>query len=159
MEVVGYVVCVVYLYMVMVQVDVLIGLNDYIKVFNFIWINLVMICMYIIGGFGVVEGMEGFGVFYEFFNLIVYNEICVVVVNVFFNYGMYLDSGDVKFFDIVEFLFFNNLLVGINLYGDCFFYVNFFEVDGVRCFNYGNGGCVKWFGCVCCFFNIFCLIL
>ena len=66
--------------------------------------------MHITGGLGAVEGMEGFGAPYELPNLTAYNETCAAVANVFFNYGMYLDSGDAKFLDIAELSLFNNSL-------------------------------------------------
>lgn len=158
-EAVGHAVRAAYLYTAMAQVDALTGLNDYTKALNSIWTNLVTTRMHITGGLGAVEGMEGFGAPYELPNLTAYNETCAAVANVFFNYGMYLDSGDAKFLDIAELSLFNNSLAGINLHGDRFFYVNPLEADGVRRFNHGNGGHAKWFGCACCPPNISRLIL
>ena len=158
-EAVGHAVRAAYLYTAMAQVDAVTGLNDYTKALNSIWTNLVTTRMHITGGLGAVEGMEGFGAPYELPNLTAYNETCAAVANVFFNYGMYLDSGDAKFLDIAELSLFNNSLAGINLHGDRFFYVNPLEADGVRRFNHGNGGRAKWFGCACCPPNISRLIL
>ena len=143
----------------MAQVDALTGLKDYTRALNSIWTNLVTTRMHITGGLGAIEGMEGFGAPYELPNLTAYNETCAAVANVFFNYGMYLDSGDAKFLDIAELSLFNNSLAGITLHGDRIFYVNPLEADGVRRFNHGNGGRAKWFGCACCPPNISRLIL
>jgi len=107
-EAVGHAVRAAYLYTAMAQVDALTGLNDYTKALNSIWTNLVTTRMHITGGLGAVEGMEGFGAPYELPNLTAYNETCAAVANVFFNYGMYLDSGDAKFLDIAELSLFNN---------------------------------------------------
>ena len=134
----------------MAQVDALTGLHDYDKALQAIWNNLVTTRMHITGGLGAVEGMEGFGAPYELPNLTAYNETCAAVANVFFNQGLFLGSGDAKFWDIAELSLFNNALAGINLKGDRFFYVNPLEADGERRFNHGNGGRAEWFGCACC---------
>ena len=54
---------------------------------------------------------------YELPNLTAYNETCAAVANVFFNQGLFLGSGDAKFWDIAELSLFNNALAGINLKG------------------------------------------
>ena len=158
-EAVGHAVRASYLYTAMAQVDALTGLHDYDKALQAIWNNLVTTRMHITGGLGAVEGMEGFGAPYELPNLTAYNETCAAVANVFFNQGLFLGSGDAKFWDIAELSLFNNALAGINLKGDRFFYVNPLEADGERRFNHGNGGRAEWFGCACCPPNISRLIL
>lgn len=158
-EAVGHAVRAAYLYTAMAQVDALTGLHDYDKALQAIWNNLVTTRMHITGGLGAVEGMEGFGAPYELPNLTAYNETCAAVANVFFNQGLFLGSGDAKFWDIAELSLFNNALAGINLKGDRFFYVNPLEADGERRFNHGNGGRAEWFGCACCPPNISRLIL
>lgn len=158
-EAVGHAVRAAYLYTAMAQVDALTGRHDYDRALQAIWNNLVTTRMHITGGLGAVEGMEGFGAPYELPNLTAYNETCAAVANVFFNQGLFLGSGDAKFWDIAELSLFNNALAGINLKGDRFFYVNPLEADGERRFNHGNGGRAEWFGCACCPPNISRLIL
>ncbi len=155
----GHAVRAAYLYTAMAQVDALNGTDEYSGALNRIWDNLVTTRMHITGGLGAVAGVEGFGAPYELPNLTAYNETCAAVANVFFNHGMYLASGDAKFWDIAELSLFNNALAGISLSGDRFFYVNPLEADGVKRFNHGEAGRSEWFYCACCPPNISRLIL
>lgn len=158
-EAVGHAVRAAYLYTAMAQVDALTRLGDYDNALNSIWSNLVSTRMHITGGLGAVAGVEGFGAPYELPNLTAYNETCAAVANVFFNFGMYLASGDAKFLDIAELSLYNNALAGVGLDGNSFFYVNPLEADGEFKFNVGQGGRAPWFGCSCCPPNISRLIL
>lgn len=158
-EAVGHAVRAAYLYTAMAQVDALTGRRDYAHALNAIWNNLVGTRMHITGGLGAVAGMEGFGPEYELPNKTAYNETCAAVGNVFFNQGLFLGSGDARFFDVAEISLFNNALAGINLVGDRFFYVNPLEADGQHRFNHGMGERAPWFGCACCPPNISRMIL
>lgn len=158
-EAVGHAVRAAYLYTAMAQVDALTGRHDYDHALKAIWNNLVSTRMHITGGLGAVEGMEGFGAEFDLPNKTAYNETCAAVGNVFFNQGMFLESGDARYLDVAEVSLFNNALAGINLAGDRFFYVNPLEADGQRRFNHGLGGRAEWFSCACCPPNISRMIL
>lgn len=158
-EPVGHAVRAVYQYTGMANVDALTGRDDYKMALDSIWTSLVSTRMHITGGLGAVRWIEGFGNEYELPNRDAYDETCAAVANVFFNQGMFLDSGDAKYLDIAEVSLFNNALAGISLSGDRFFYVNPLEADGEFKFNHGVGGRAPWFGCSCCPPNISRLIL
>lgn len=115
-----------------------------------IWHNIADTKIHITGGLGSVPGIEGFGPEYMLPNKETYDETCAAVANVFFNYRMFLATGDAKYVDMAEISLYNNVLAGVNLEGNRFFYVNVLEADGRKGFNHGNGGRSPWFGTACC---------
>ena len=153
-EPVGHAVRAVYLYTAMAQVDALTGEGHYARALDAIWNDLVSTRLYITGGLGALAAIEGFGAKYELPNLTAYSETCASVGNVFFNQSMFLGSGDARYLDIAEVSLFNNVLAGINLAGDRFFYVNPLETDK-ECHTCRS----PWFGCACCPPNISRMIL
>jgi DUF1680 family protein len=110
--------------------------------------------MHITGGLGAVAGLEKFGPAYVLPNVETYDETCAAVGNVFFNYRMFLMSGDAKYLDVAEVALYNNVLAGVNLAGNRFFYVNPLETDGERKFNHGTAGRAEWFSTACCPSNL-----
>lgn len=119
-----------------------------------IWHDLVDKKMHINGGLGAVPGIEGFGPDYVLPNKDTYDETCAAVGNVLFNYRMFLASGDAKYVDVAEVALYNNVLAGVNLEGNRFFYVNVLEADGEKKFNHGRAGRSPWFGTACCPSNL-----
>lgn len=115
-----------------------------------IWHNIVDTKMHINGGLGAVPGIEGFGPEYVLPNKNTYDETCAAVGNVFFNYRMFLASRDAKYVDVAEVALYNNVLAGVNIDGNRFFYVNVLEADGKKAFNHGRAGRSPWFGTACC---------
>ncbi len=67
---------------------------------------------------------------------------------------MFLLTKDAKYMDVSEVALLNNVLVGVNLEGDKFFYVNPLEADGVHPFNHGSASRSPWFETACCPSNI-----
>lgn len=110
--------------------------------------------MHITGGLGAMHGIEGFGPDYDLPNKDTYNETCAAVGNVLFNYRMFLMTRDAKYADVAEVALFNNVLAGVNLEGNRFFYVNPLEADGETAFNHGHAGRAPWFGTACCPTNL-----
>ena len=119
-----------------------------------IWHDIVDKKMHINGGLGAVPGIEGFGPAYVLPNKDTYDETCAAVGNVFFNYRMFLASGDAKYVDVAEVALYNNVLAGVNMEGNKFFYVNVLEADGEKTFNHGKAGRSPWFGTACCPSNL-----
>ena len=115
-----------------------------------IWHNIADTKIHITGGLGSVPGIEGFGPEYELPNRDRYDETCAAVGNVFFNYRMFLATGDAKYVDMAETSLYNNVLAGVNLEGNRFFYVNVLQADGKKAFNHGRAGRSPWFGTACC---------
>lgn len=55
---------------------------------------------------------------------------------------------------MAEVALYNNVLAGVNLEGNRFFYVNPLEANGRRAFNQGLKGRAPWFGTACCPSNL-----
>lgn len=115
-----------------------------------IWHNIADCKIHITGGLGSVPGTEGFGPAYNLPNKDTYDETCAAVGNVFFNYRMFLATGEAKYIDMAEISLLNNVLAAVNMEGNKFFYVNVLQADGKRAFNRGNIGRSPWFDTACC---------
>ena len=151
---VGHAVRATYLYSGMADIIAMTGDTTLLPALDAIWHDIVDKKMHITGGLGAVPGIEGFGPDYVLPNKETYNETCSAVGNVLFNYRMYLMSGDAKYVDVAEVSLYNNVLAGVNLEGNRFFYVNPLEADGRKTFNHGRAGRSPWFGTACCPSNL-----
>lgn len=140
------------LYMYSAMADVMAKCDDrtLAPALESIWHNIADTKIHITGGLGSVPGIEGFGPEYELPNKDTYDETCAAVGNVFFNYRMFLATGDAKYVDMAETSLYNNVLAGVNLEGNRFFYVNVLQADGKKAFNHGRAGRSPWFGTACC---------
>ena len=153
-EAVGHSVRAMYLYSGMADVSAMTGDETLTPALDAIWHDIVDRKMHITGGLGAVAGLEKFGPAYVLPNVETYDETCAAVGNVIFNYRMFLMSGDAKYIDVAEVALYNNVLAGVNLAGNRFFYVNPLETDGKRTFNHGTAGRAEWFGTACCPSNL-----
>lgn len=153
-EAVGHSVRATYLYSAMADVAGRTADQTLMPALEAIWHDIVDRKMHITGGLGAVPGIEGFGPAYVLPNKITYNETCSAVGNVMFNYRMFLASRDAKYVDVAEVALYNNVLAGVNLEGNKFFYVNVLEADGKRAFNHGHKGRSPWFNTACCPSNL-----
>ncbi len=151
---IGHAVRAMYLYSGMADVAAIAGDTTLPPTLKAIWHDIVDKKMHITGGLGAVRNIEGFGPDYELPNKDTYNETCAAVGNVLFNYRMFLMSGDAKYVDVAEVSLYNNVLAGVNLEGNKFFYVNPLETDGHKPFNHGRAGRSPWFGTACCPSNL-----
>ena len=150
----GHAVRATYLYAAMADVGAMLGIDRYSEALDGIWQNMVDTRMHITGGLGAVHGIEGFGPEYFLPNDDAFNETCAAVGNVFFNWRMFLLHRDAKYLDVAEVALYNNVLAGVNLAGDRFFYINPLAANGVRPFNHGRPERSPWFGTACCPTNI-----
>ncbi|HTR39984.1 MAG TPA: glycoside hydrolase family 127 protein [Pseudomonadales bacterium] len=105
-----------------------------------IWTNVVTEKMYITGGCGalydgaapdgakdqkhITRVHQAYGRNYQLPNITAYNETCANIGNVFWNWRMFLATGDAKFMDVVELELYNSVLSGVSLNGTNFFYTN-----------------------------------
>ena len=153
-EAIGHSVRAMYLYSGMADVVAFAGDETMQPALDAIWHDIVDRKMHITGGLGAVAGLEKFGPAYVLPNVETYDETCAAVGNVFFNYRMFLMSGDAKYLDVAEVALYNNVLAGVNLAGNRFFYVNPLETDGERKFNHGTAGRAEWFSTACCPSNL-----
>jgi len=151
---VGHAVRACYLYSGMADVSTALGITDYNIALDSIWHNIVDTKMHITGGLGAIHGIEGFGPEYLLPNKEAYNETCAAVGKVLFNFRMFLMTHDAKYMDVAEVALMNNVLAGVNLEGNRFFYVNPLESDGITPFNQGTAGRAPWFGTACCPTNL-----
>ncbi|WP_277465436.1 beta-L-arabinofuranosidase domain-containing protein [Parabacteroides sp. PF5-6] len=153
-QAVGHAVRATYLYSGMADVSVYTHDPSLRPALDRIWHNIVDTRMHITGGLGAVHGIEGFGPEYELPNQEAFCETCAAVGNVFFNHRMFLMEKDGKYMDVAEVALLNNVLAGVNLEGNRFFYLNPLEADGIKPFNHGMRGRSPWFGTACCPSNL-----
>lgn len=146
-EAVGHSVRAAYMWSGMADVAALTGDQAYINAITKIWEDVVYKKLYITGGIGAEGGHEGFGGPYELPNGRAYCETCAAIANVFWNHRMFLMTGDAKYIDVLERSLYNNVLSGVSLSGDHFFYPNPLE-------SIGQHKRSEWFGCACCPSNI-----
>ena len=146
-EIVGHAVRAGYLYSGVADVAALTGDKAYFEALKRIWENMSSKKLFIIGGIGSRPQGEGFGPNYELYNHTAYCETCAAIANVYWNYRMFLATGESKYIDVCERALYNNVLSGVSLSGDKFFYDNVLESDGEH-------ERQKWFGCACCPGNI-----
>jgi DUF1680 family protein len=67
---------------------------------------------------------EAFGAPYQLPNRTAYNETCANIANAMWNWRMLLLTGDAKYADVMERVFYNSMLSGIGLGGSDYFYTN-----------------------------------
>ena len=146
-EIVGHAVRAGYLYSGVADVAALTGDKAYFEALERIWENMSTKKLFITGGIGSRPQGEGFGPNYELNNHTAYCETCAAIANVYWNYRMFLATGESKYIDVCERALYNNVLSGVSLSGDKFFYDNPLESDGEH-------ERQKWFGCACCPGNI-----
>jgi uncharacterized protein len=141
---VGHSVRAAYMYSGMADVAALTGDSSYVRALDKIWEDVVGTKLYVTGGLGASGGNEGFSSGYELPNLTAYCETCAAIANALWNDRMFLWHGDGKYFDVIERAVYNNVLSGIGMSGDSFFYPNRLEVlaSGARR--------SAWFECACC---------
>jgi DUF1680 family protein len=153
-EVVGHAVRAVYMYAGMTDIAALYNDTAYQHAIYALWENMVSKKMYITGGIGARHDGEAFGDNFELPNLTAYNETCASIGSVYWNHRLFLLTGDVKYYDIIERTLYNGLIAGISLDGKKFFYPNPLEADGKYAFNHGGCSREPWFDCSCCPTNL-----
>ena len=146
-EIVGHAVRAGYLYSGVADVAALTGDNAYQQAITRIWNNMASKKLFITGGIGSRAQGEGFGPNYELNNHTAYCETCAAIANVYWNYRMFLATGDAKYADVYERALYNGVISGVSLSGDKFFYDNPLE-------SMGEHERQAWFGCACCPGNI-----
>ena len=146
-EIVGHAVRAGYLYSGVADVASLTEDTAYFRAITRIWNNMAGKKLYITGGMGSRPQGEGFGPNYELHNMENYCETCASIANVYWNYRMFLATGESKYVDVYERAMYNGVMSGVSLSGDKFFYDNPLE-------SMGQHERQKWFGCACCPGNV-----
>lgn len=142
-EAVGHAVRGAYMWTAMADIAAITGDQDYMNAINRIWHDIVDGKYYINGGIGATNHGEAFGEAHQLPNMTAYCETCAAVGNAFWNHRMFLMTGDSRFIDVLERSMYNNILDGVSLSGDHFFYPNPLASDG-------RHERREWFGCACC---------
>jgi hypothetical protein len=153
-EVVGHAVRAVYMYAGMTDIAAIQNDKEYLNAVNNLWENMVFKKMYVTGGIGALHAGEAFGKNYELPNLTAYNETCAAIGSVYWNQRLFMLTGDVKYYDVIERTLYNGLISGLSLDGEKFFYPNALESDGKYTFNQGACTRKSWFDCSCCPTNL-----
>jgi len=148
-EAVGHAVRANYMYAGMADVAALAGDPAAVEAINAIWDDVVGRKLHLTGGCGAHGGGETYGEAYDLPHRC-YNETCAGVAFLYWNHRMFLMTGNGRFMDVFERTLYNNVLSGVSLSGDRFFYPNPLEWDGAEKFNHGHAGRAPWFGCACC---------
>ena len=146
-EIVGHAVRAGYLYSGVSDVAALTHDTAYFHALTRLWENLVSKKLFITGGMGSRPQGEGFGPNYELNNHTNYCETCASIANVYWNYRMFLATGEAKYMDVLERALYNGVISGVSLSGDKFFYDNPLE-------SMGEHERQRWFGCACCPGNV-----
>ncbi|MDR2840336.1 MAG: glycoside hydrolase family 127 protein [Paludibacter sp.] len=117
------------------------GDSSLLRPLNLIWENMTQTKMYVTGACGALyDGVSPDGVSYQPLeiqkthqaygrdfqlpNKTAHNETCANIGNLLWNWRMFLLTGEVKYFDIVELTLYNSILSGISLDGHDFCYTN-----------------------------------
>jgi hypothetical protein len=118
-----------------------------------IWLDVTTRKMYVTGSVGpFTPGLsprgdvvgEAFGAAYDLPNQGGYNETCANIGNALWNYRMLTLTGDARFADVMELVFYNSMLSGLGLNGKEFFYSNIHRrFDTARRFAY-NDNLQRW---------------
>jgi hypothetical protein len=135
-EAVGHAVNCASLMVSLVDVGVLTGIGGYFDAAHRMWLDALTTKMYITGGIGST-GNEGFGAPYSLPNLSAYAETCAGIMFTTLNHRMFLATGDAKYVDVMERAMYNNVVDGVSVSGNRFFYVN-------RLASAGDGRDVRW---------------
>ncbi len=146
-EIVGHAVRAGYLYSGVADVAALTDNPEYAEAIKRIWNNMATKKLYITGGIGSRAQGEGFGPEYELNNHTAYCETCAAIANVYWNYRMFLATGNADYVDVYERALYNGVPSGVSLSGDRFFYDNPLQ-------SMGDHERAPWFGCACCPGNV-----
>ncbi len=109
----------------------------YVRPLDRLWANVIARKLYLTGGLGSRESNESLGNDYELPNLTAFTETCAAVSFSMWNQRMFRLTGDGKYLDVLERTLYNNLLAGVSITGDQFFYACPTESDGKLKFNKG----------------------
>lgn len=146
-EAVGHAVRLGYLYSGVTDMASLLNDTILMKASQRVWNNVVSKKLYITGGIGSRGQGEGFGGNYELNNMTAYCETCASISNVYWNYRLFLNDADSRYYDVLERTLYNGVISGVSLSGDKFFYDNPLESDHTH-------ERAPWFGCACCPGNV-----
>ena len=153
-EAVGHAVRALYLYAGMADVAAATGQPDYRATLRTLWQDVVSRKLYLIGGVGSRHEIEGFGPPYELPNEKAYCETCAAIALIMYSHRMFLFEKDAGYYDVLERSLYNNVLAGVSMTGDTFFYHNVLACDGQLDTDCGQVTRQPWYECACCPSNV-----
>ena len=137
---VGHAVRANYLYAGVADIVAETGDESLMTVLETLWQSVVQQKMYITGGCGALHDgaspdgspeqqtitrvHQAYGREYQLPNTTAHNETCANIANAMWNWRMLLLTGEARFADVMELVFYNSALAGISLDGKKFFYTN-----------------------------------
>jgi DUF1680 family protein len=146
-QIVGHAVRAMYLYCGMADLSAYFGDQTLSAPLAALWQDVTGTRMYVTGGIGNSAKNEGFTVPYELPNDTAYCETCAGIGLSLWAYRMFLATGEPKYVDVLERATYNNVLSGVSLGGDKFFYDNVLASEK-------GAERVPWFDCSCCPTNL-----
>lgn len=159
-QAVGHGVCATYLYCGAADLYAEMGEAAILNALERIWTNVTSKKMYVTGAVGVGHGTssrgdplhEAFLADYELPSRIAYNETCANIGNAMWNLRMLAITGDAKYGDIVERVFYNSMLSAVGIDGEGFFYCNPLKWAGEEGGPTKHHTAQRWsvHGCYCC---------
>lgn len=155
----GHAVRAVYMYCAMADIAARYDDVELFMVCDRLWNNIVQKRMYITGSIGSSGILERFTTDFDLPNNSNYSETCASVGLALFSRRMAQITGESKYYDVVERALYNNVLAGIAMDGESFFYVNPLEVWPDNCIPRTSKEHIKperqkWFEVACCPTNI-----
>lgn len=93
------------------------------------WNRMITRKMYVTGGLGSFPWNEGFGKDFELDPAFAYNETCAAIASILWSQQMGELLDQPEFFDLVEWQFYNAMLVGLGMDGKSYLYNNPLEVE------------------------------
>lgn len=151
----GHAVRAVYLYTGMAQLSAKSGDNALYDACKRLWESITRRRMYVTGGIGSTVLGEAFSVDYDLPPDTAYAETCASIGLMFFANAMLKNELIGEYADVMETVFYNTVLGGMQLDGKRFFYVNPLEVvpgiSGVSpTHRHDLPVRPKWYACACC---------
>lgn len=142
-QVVGHAVRAMYLYAGMTDLAGILNDAELRAACERLWRDLIGKRLYITGGLGPSKDNEGFTVDYDLPNDTAYAETCAAIALVFWAQRMVALTGEAHYADVMERALYNNVLAGVSLNGERFFYDNVLESSGDK-------HRWAWHACPCC---------
>lgn len=130
-----------YMCMGMADLELMTGDDTYRQALLTLW-NSAQTKTYVTGAVGVSDHTEGYGPDYYMPIDKCYGETCASISSMMWNQRMSMLFGDSRYADEMEQQLYNNILSGVNLSGDRFFYENHVSTAGRER--------VEWYGTACC---------
>ncbi|HPF87219.1 MAG TPA: glycoside hydrolase family 127 protein [Candidatus Limiplasma sp.] len=151
----GHAVRVMYLCTGMADVALATGNKALMNTLHKIWNNVTGKRMYVTGGVGSQGDGERFTIDYDLPNDTCYTETCAAVGLAMWSLRMLRLEPRAEYADVMERALYNNVLSGIAVDGEHYFYVNPLMIKpDVAHYRADHEGVepvrVKWFGCACC---------